>query len=168
MTNDFPLQLTEHRCDVHHGTSHWVGGIKAFPDGHKVDAQPPQLFNQGDCCLLERGKIDAPEPMIEEVRNEMQELVRAQKNVERFLQRKRTPPRKHRPAKRIPPRRVPSWETSSAVFLVYIAVLRRNAPVTRIFSLRSFRVLQRAKACTAGSGTYIPHRKTTVCIEVWQ
>ena len=128
----------------------------------------PSSSIRGDCCLLECGKIDAPESMIEEVRNEMQELVRAQKNVERFLQRKRTPPRKHRPAKRIPPRRVPSWETSSAVFLVYIAVLRRNAPVTRIFSLRSFRVLQRTKACTAGSETYIPHRKTTVCIEVWQ
>lgn len=32
------FQLTEHRCDVHHGTSHGAGGIKAFPDGHKVDA----------------------------------------------------------------------------------------------------------------------------------
>ena len=87
---------------------------------------------------FEQEKTDGPEPMIEEVRNEMQELVRAQKNIERFLQRKRTPPRKHRPAKRIPPRSFPSWETSSAVFLVYMAVLRSNAPVTRIFSLRSF------------------------------
>ena len=26
---------------------------------------------QGDCCLLERGKIDAPELMIEEVRDEI-------------------------------------------------------------------------------------------------
>ena len=31
---------------VHHGTSHGAGGIKAFPDGHKVDAQPSQFFNQ--------------------------------------------------------------------------------------------------------------------------
>ena len=31
----------------------------------------------------------------------MQKLVRAQKNVERFLQRKRTPPRKHRHVKKV-------------------------------------------------------------------
>ena len=36
----------------------------------------------------------------QKARNEMQELVRAQKNVERFLQRKRTPPRKHRHVKK--------------------------------------------------------------------
>ena len=39
LCNGLPLQLAEHRCDVHHGTSHWAGGIKAFPDGHKVDAK---------------------------------------------------------------------------------------------------------------------------------
>ena len=33
------FQLTEHGCDVHHGTSHEAGGIKAFQDGHKVDAK---------------------------------------------------------------------------------------------------------------------------------
>ena len=46
LCNGLPLQLTEHRCDVHHGTSHGAGGIKAFPDGHKVDAKPAKLFNQ--------------------------------------------------------------------------------------------------------------------------
>ena len=39
LCNGLPLQLTEHRCDVHHGTSQGAGGIKAFPDGHKVDAK---------------------------------------------------------------------------------------------------------------------------------
>ena len=33
------FQLTEHRCDVHHGTSQGAGGIKAFTDGHKVDVK---------------------------------------------------------------------------------------------------------------------------------
>jgi len=46
LCNSLPLQLAEHRCDVHHGTSHGAGGIKAFPDGHKVDVQPSKLFNQ--------------------------------------------------------------------------------------------------------------------------
>ena len=81
------------------------------------------------------------------------------KRLSAFLQRKRTPPRKHRPDKRIPPRSFPSWEASSADFLVYIAVLQSNAPVTRIFSPRSFRVLRRAEACTKGSGIYTAHRQ---------
>ena len=76
-----------------------------------------------------------------------------------FLRRKRTPPRKAGLAKRIPPRSFPSWEASSADFLVYIAALRSNAPVTRMFSLRSFRVLRRAEACTAGSGIYTVPRQ---------
>ena len=46
LCNGLPLQLTEHRCDVHHGTPHGAGGIKTFPDGHKVDAKPSKLFNQ--------------------------------------------------------------------------------------------------------------------------
>ena len=45
------------------------------------------------------------------------------------------------------------------VFLVYIAALRSNAPVTRIFSPRSFRVLRQAGACTKGSGIYTVHRQ---------
>ena len=45
------------------------------------------------------------------------------------------------------------------VFLVYIAVFRSNAPVTRIFSPRSFRALRRAGACTKGSGIYTVHRQ---------
>ena len=44
-------------------------------------------------------------------------------------------------------------------FLVYVAVLRSNAPVTRIFSPRSFRVLRQAGACTKGSGIYTVHRQ---------
>ena len=57
------------------------------------------------------------------------------------------------------PRNFPSWEASSADFLVYRAVLRSNAPVTRIFSPRSFRVLRRAGACTKGSGIYTVRRQ---------
>ena len=76
-----------------------------------------------------------------------------------FLRRKRTPPRKAGLAKRIPPRSFPSWEASSADFLVYIAALQSNAPVTRIFSPRSFLVLQQAGACTKGSGIYTVPRQ---------
>ena len=58
-----------------------------------------------------------------------------------------------------PPRNLSVLESSSADFLVYIAALRSNAPVTRIFSPRSFRVLRRAGACTKGSGIYTVHRQ---------
>ena len=47
------------------------------------------------------GKLVADYPDYRKARNEMQELVRAQKNIERFLQRKRTPPRKHRHVKKV-------------------------------------------------------------------
>ena len=40
------FQLTEHRCDVHHRAAHGAGRVKTFTDGHKVDAQPSQFFNQ--------------------------------------------------------------------------------------------------------------------------
>ena len=40
------FQLTEHGCDVHHRAAHGAGRVKTFPDGHKVDAQPSQFFNQ--------------------------------------------------------------------------------------------------------------------------
>ena len=72
--------------------------------------------------------------------------------------RKRTPPRKHRHVKKVA-EELPCWEASSADFLVYIAALRSNAPVTRIFSPRSFRVLRRAGACTKGSGIYTVRRQ---------
>ena len=39
LCNGLTFQLTEHRCDVHHRAAHGAGGIKAFPDGHKVDAK---------------------------------------------------------------------------------------------------------------------------------
>ena len=42
---------------------------------------------------------------------------------------------------------------------IKVAALRSNAPVTRIFSPRSFRVLRRAGACTKGSGIYTVHRQ---------
>ena len=57
------------------------------------------------------------------------------------------------------PRSFHSWEASSADFSVYMAVLRSNAPVTRIFSPRSFRVLRQAGVCTKGSGIYTVHRQ---------
>ena len=104
------------------------------------------------------GKLVADYPDYRKARNEMQELVRAQKNIERFLQRKRTPPRKHRHVKKVA-EGLPCWEASSADFLVYRAVFRSNAPVTRIFSPRSFLVLQQAGACTKGSGIYTVHRQ---------
>ena len=40
------FQLTEHGCDVHHRAAHGAGRVKTFTDGHKVDAQPSQFFNQ--------------------------------------------------------------------------------------------------------------------------
>lgn len=46
LRDGLPFQLTEHGCDVHHGTAHGAGRVKTFPDGHKVDAQPSQFFNQ--------------------------------------------------------------------------------------------------------------------------
>lgn len=76
----------------------------------------------------------------------------------RGLQRKRTPPRKHRHVKKVA-EELPCWEASSADFLVYIAALRSNAPVTRIFSPRSFLVLRQAGACTKGSGIYTVRRQ---------
>ena len=45
---------------------------------------------------------------------------------------------------------LPCWEASSADFLVYTAALRSNAPVTRIFSPRSFRI--------AGTAVYTDSR----------
>ena len=51
------------------------------------------------------------------------------------------------------------WKAPRRHFLVYVAALRSNAPVTRIFSPRSFRVLQQARACTKGSGIYTAHRQ---------
>ena len=63
------------------------------------------------------GKLVADYPDYRKARNEMQELVRAQKNVERFLRRKKKTPRKPRPDKRTPPRNLPIWEGFSAAFL---------------------------------------------------
>ena len=49
--------------------------------------------------LLIKKKVAYPD--YRKARNKMQELVRAQKNIELFLQRKRTPPRKHRHVKKV-------------------------------------------------------------------
>ena len=46
LRNGLTFQLTEHRCDVHHRAAHEAGRVKTFADGHKVDAQPSQFFNQ--------------------------------------------------------------------------------------------------------------------------
>ena len=81
-------------------------GLQKLPKVKELDAEFAELLT----------KKKAAYPDYRKARNEMQELVRAQKNVERFLRRKRTPPRKSRPAKRIPPRSFPSWEASSADF----------------------------------------------------
>ena len=45
------------------------------------------------------------------------------------MRRKRTLPRKRRPDKRIPPRSFPTWEASSAAFLVYIAAVLFYKPI---------------------------------------
>ena len=123
-------------------------GLQKLPKVKELDAEFSELLTQKKAAY----------PDYRKARNEMQELVRAQKNVERFLQRKRTPPRIHRHVKKVA-EELPSWEASSADFLVYRAVLRSNAPVTRIFSPRSFRVRRRAGACTKGSGIYTVHRR---------
>ena len=98
-------------------------------------------------------------PDYRKARNEMQELVRAQKNVERFFAEEKEHHRENTDTLKKSPRSFPSWEASSADFLVYRAVLRSNAPVTRIFSPRSFRVLRQAGVCTKGSGIYTVHRQ---------
>ena len=72
-------------------------GLQKLPKVKELDAEFAELLT----------KKKAAYPDYRKARDEMQELVRAQKNVERFLQRKRTLPRKHRPDKRIPPRSFP-------------------------------------------------------------
>ena len=45
------------------------------------------------------------------------------------MREKRTPSKKRRPDKRIPPRTLPIWELSSAAFLVYIAAVLFYKPI---------------------------------------
>ena len=66
-------------------------GLQKLPKVKELDAEFAELLT----------KKKAAYPDYRKARNEMQELVRAQKNVERFLQRKRTPPRKHRHVKKV-------------------------------------------------------------------
>jgi len=119
--------------------------LQKLPKVKELDAEFAELLT----------KKKAAYPDYRKARNEMQELVRAQKNIELFLQRKRTPPRKYRRVKKVA-EELPCWEATSADFLVYIAALRS---VTRIFFPRSFRVLRRAEVCTKGSGIYTVHRQ---------
>lgn len=59
-------------------------GLQKLPKVKELDAEFSELLT----------KKKAAYPDYRKARDEMQELVRAQKNIERFLQRKRTPPRK--------------------------------------------------------------------------
>ena len=81
-------------------------GLQKLPKVKELDAEFAELLT----------KKKSAYPDYRKARNEMQELVRAQKNVKRFFAEEKKPPRKHRPDKRIPPRSFPSWEASSAVF----------------------------------------------------
>ena len=65
-------------------------GLQKLPKVKELDAEFAELLT----------KKKAAYPDYRKARNEMQELVRAQKNIDRFLQRKRTPPRKHRHVKK--------------------------------------------------------------------
>ena len=67
-------------------------GLQKLPKVKELDAEFAELLTKKKTAY----------PDYRKARNEMQELVRAQKNVERFfLQRKRTPPRKHRHVKKV-------------------------------------------------------------------
>ena len=72
-------------------------GPQKLPRVKELDAEFAELLT----------KKKAAYPDYRKARNEMQELVRAQKNIERFLQRKRTPPRKNRSVKQMTPRILP-------------------------------------------------------------
>ena len=91
-----------------------------------------------------------------------------------FLRRKRTPPRKRRPDKRIPPRSFPSWEASSAVFFslcssgpVLQANLHTAAELRPLYSRCSWKVCHgKSSKCSVPSGLHwhlenqrsVPHR----------
>ena len=65
-------------------------------------------------------KKKAAYPDYRKARDEMQELVRAQKNVERFFAEEKETTEKHRPDKRIPPRRLLPFGQITRVFLLYL------------------------------------------------
>ena len=65
-------------------------GLQKLPKVKELDAEFSELLTQKK----------AAHPDYRKARNEMQELVRAQKNVERFLRRKKKPSRKHRHVKK--------------------------------------------------------------------
>ena len=81
-------------------------GLQKLPMVKALDAEFAELLT----------KKKAAYPEYRKARDEMQELVRVQKNVERFFAEEKDTTEKRRPDKRIPPRSFPSWEASSAVF----------------------------------------------------
>lgn len=83
-------------------------GLQKLPRVKALDAEFAELLT----------KKKAAYPDYHKARNEMQELVRARKTWNDFLRRKKIPPKKRRPDKRIPPRSFPNWEASSAVFFI--------------------------------------------------
>lgn len=94
-------------------------GLQKLPKVKELDAEFAELLT----------KKKASYPDYRKARNEMQELVRAQKNVERFFADEKDTPRKPRLDKRIPPRSFPTWEASSTAFLVYIAAVLFYKPI---------------------------------------
>ena len=66
-------------------------GLQKLPKVKALDAEFAELLT----------KKKAAYPEYRKARDEMQDIVKAQKNVELFLQRKRTPPRKHRHVKKV-------------------------------------------------------------------
>lgn len=81
-------------------------GLQKLPKVKELDAEFSELLT----------KKKAAYPDYRKARNEMQELVLAQKNVERFLQRKRTPPRKSGPDKSRLPGTDREWSGSGNLF----------------------------------------------------
>ena len=83
-------------------------GLQKLPKVKELDAEFAELLT----------KKKAAYPDYRKARDEMQELVRAQKMWSDFLRRKRTPPRKRRPDKRIASRRLLPFGQITRAFLL--------------------------------------------------
>ena len=81
-------------------------GLQKLPRVKELDAEFAELLT----------KKKAAYPDYRKARNEMQELVRAQKNVERFFAEEKETTEKTQTRKQIPPRNFPIWEGFSAAF----------------------------------------------------
>ena len=44
--NGLPLQLGEHRCDIHHRPAHWRGRVELLPDGNEVNVPVAQILDE--------------------------------------------------------------------------------------------------------------------------